>query len=204
MKRDFQLFQQGLSQRWKSTMLFGRGEADIPGSLPATLENISTQLRAIAAHAKSGDQVLIYIMGHGFSRRPQEQRTHDLFIENNKRLDLDFLEEVFEPMLKRTGGKVRLAVIDLSCFSGTTQLLAIDLPDTCVVSSITSKYEATTISRGIQSTFMDKFSQVEFTSPLSLEEHFMLNKADHFNFAQISSLDSIAVDWMAYWQMHTH
>jgi hypothetical protein len=203
MRQDFQLFQREHSGNWKSTMIFGRGDVDVPGSMPATFSNIATQLKATTARAKPEDQVLIYILGYGLSRRPNEQRTHDLLIEGGKRLDLDLLEEAVSPMIAR---QVRVAVIDLSCFSGTTQLIAVDLPGTCVISSSTAHYEAVAISRGNPSNFMDKFSQQHLdpaAGSLSLEEEFLLTRSDRFNLAHISSLDTPGLEWVAYWQRQT-
>jgi hypothetical protein len=86
---------------------------------------------------KRGDQLLVYIDSHG-NKNDETSKTHDVAAEettsNNSGVptvvSLDELEQ-----LKHAAAVngIKLAIIDLSCFSGSTQYLADK--NTCVISS---------------------------------------------------------------------
>lgn len=114
-----------------------------------TEENFNRTLEAyeqkiLNGELKSGDQLMIVIDTHGAVPQPGE-KTHSIAFANGaavnlktlngaKTFSMDNLEELVA-LASKNG--VKLALIDLSCFSGNT--LKIAAPNTCVISSTGEK-----------------------------------------------------------------
>ncbi len=144
-----------------------------------------------------GDQFMIYIDSHG-AAKVGNQNTHYIAtsgagasnlknLEGSKLVDLEQLE-VLKKLAKEKG--VKMAIVDMSCFSGNTLALADD--NTCVISSTGTNHYG-------YSSFSDNFSEA-MKKGKSLEEVFLEVRANHNApaFPMISTEAGLAMNSLIY------
>ena len=190
--RDFSRFASAMQSRgWNSREYFGKGGSDLTGALPATLTNVH-QMLTDAGNTRSG-QVLFAIFAHG-SKRREPERTHSIGLEDGE-FSLDEFATVIERLKNR---RVRVALIDFSCYSGNTLALATNEQNMCVVVGALKNYVgAFSANESIldESFFSASFSHFSDAAPISLQDHFDRARVlDRTNFPQISS---VALPWAA-------
>lgn len=115
----FTTYQETLKSRdWNVQTLFDGEKGAIGNSKPATNANIDSALEKIVASAQSGDEVLLYVNAHGLEHQLGAERTHHIFTEDQDGYSVDKLQEAADSLAKKG---VKVALVDLSCYSGTTQ-----------------------------------------------------------------------------------
>ncbi len=131
------------SSAWSTTLLY---DGDRSGSKAAaknafgqdaktfTQQNFSAAIQQYETllqekKIKAGDEFLLVVDTHGAQHDPKEL-SHSVVSEDEALLPLDQIQTLRDH-LQAAGAKV--AIIDLSCFSGSTQALAND--NTCVIAS---------------------------------------------------------------------
>ena len=120
-----------LSKSWTiDAYIYGKTfPAGAHGTKRSELLEMLTSLRNI----KTG-KVLFVIEAHGVLRR-QGEKTHSIDIENGI-FSLDTLEKPIQD-LRRRG--IQVALVDLTCYSGTTQALE-DIRNLCIITDGTVNY----------------------------------------------------------------
>lgn len=99
-----------------------------------TQNNIETAISQIEdMQLGPNDQVVVVIQTHGNPQKADE-KTHCVSIESPQCWSVDRLKT----LQKKLGGKAKLAIIDMSCFSGATLALADE--NTCVITA-SNKHE---------------------------------------------------------------
>lgn len=139
---------------------------------------------------KSGDQLLVFISSHGAEKKEGE-KSHSIAtsggaatnlktLEGSKTVSLDRLQKLIDVAKSK---KIKLGILDFSCHSGHT--LALDNPDTCIISSSGPENFAYVDS---DSTFSTRFTKL-MSSGRSLEEVFLKSfiGKDDSSFPMISS-----------------
>jgi hypothetical protein len=137
---------------------------------------------------KTGE-VLIYIDGDGAARQ-KGQKSHSLNVAGARPYNLFDLDQL-EPLIRTlTSRGVRVAIVDLTCFSGATQMAYRDIPGLCVVTSATSNYYSQTLAvRNLG--YFDQALVKAFDEPgiSTMQDAFLYASfLDKNNFPQISSL----------------
>ncbi len=192
---DLRNFRTSLAARgWDVRAVAGARDGLIGSSKKATGANILATVRDTLARAASGDQALIVIHSHGLEQEPAwGQRTHSIASEDidpsgaQPGFDLDTLE----PELVRARDRgVRVALVDLSCYSGRTQVMAgpactLTLAAPAYVSFCSSREE----ERHFTASFFGALKGSRNTS-IDLESHFLESRRrdrDSVNLPQLSS-----------------
>ncbi len=118
---DFNRFQTGLKARgWSVRTVFGNStDGKVTDAAPSDIDTVNRTLDDAIAHAKSGDEVLIFIHTHGSPARSDSVPGHEVVISGG-RFDTASLRPRLETLSQRG---VKTAFVDLSCFSGTSQAL---------------------------------------------------------------------------------
>jgi hypothetical protein len=180
---------------WQTQTLCGDGRA-LPNSKAANLTNLN-QMLAAAQNAKAGDEVILFYQGHG-APITYNQDTHNVGLENDEQYNMDLLKNSIKPLLAKG---VKVALVDLSCYSGRTQDLADQLPGLCVVSAAPNNYLVNNSTRLDNETFFSKqFVNIDTAGLLSIEEHYLKTRIqDTHNLPQISSLPTPTLDFFDYW-----
>jgi len=174
---------------WKSTVLFDGGHKEGQQKVGAAFgikalatfnkDSYSSMLNGIQADVdsgklKKGDQVFLWINTHGLEKFGS-QRSHDISCHKNEigTCDLDLIDEV---ILKMESKGIRVAVMDLSCYSGST--LNLGSTKTCVLTSTSDQYPA----------YTNPFEQLTLSRPgASLEEIFLRGADAKGGYPQIST-----------------
>lgn len=177
---------------WTVTAAVGPTDRLLPGSLRATRANILKRIRGELRSARNGDEVLLTFHSHGLEREAHwGQRSHSLVSEDRDPSGAEpgFNIDVLEPDLIAARGRgVRVAVVDLSCYSGATQNLR---GPECVVTLAAPHYVSVCSGRPEERTFSSRFIRLPAPgTPVSLESRFLDARGsdqDSINLPQISS-----------------
>jgi hypothetical protein len=202
---DLKAYREALVGRgWRVDSVVGSRGGLLPGSVPATNANLARGVRQALEAASPGQEVLLVFHSHG---REQEtywgQRSHSIVSEDKDAtggdpgFDLDTLEEGL--MAARARG-VKAALVDLSCYSGSTQALQ---GAACVVSLAAARYVSLCSGRPEERHFNAKFFELPPPgTAVSLEEQFLEARRqdrDSINLPQISSIPTpAAAGWEAF------
>jgi len=135
------------NKNWKIKSSFDGGHSKTKELLSTTFkdnvefntENFKEEVKQIVEKVrnkeiKEGESLVIYIDTHG-SLKTNDTKSH--FVATSSKdgeniVNLDLLDEV----VKVTGeAKVKLAIIDLSCYSGNSQAFKSNAPHVCVISA---------------------------------------------------------------------
>jgi hypothetical protein len=133
-EKDFNRFKNTLEIRgWEVRILFGGGIHTMPNSKGASNENIDQEIKKLSKEAKEGDSVILFVHSHGKKRKlslrsfdkqeqfeyeKNEQLTHSIITASPDGYDLDKFQIISDQLTERG---VYVALIDLSCYSGSTQ-----------------------------------------------------------------------------------
>jgi hypothetical protein len=133
-----------LASGYQTKVLFDGGHASakevakhfgIESVPPITKKNMQNEWASLVndmntGKLRSGDQVLMVLNSHG---TPSSGLTHEISTSDTN-VSLDTLKFIRE---KAEAAGIKLAIVDLSCYSGST--LSLSTHKTCVISSSTSK-----------------------------------------------------------------
>ena len=179
---------------WQCDVYFGNGQ--LLNGHAMSKENLR-KMEADLANVSSG-KVLIWVEAHGANRKTSAIRkdvtgnsidapevSHSIVIEGGLEYSLDNL---IEPIRKLTAKGVQVTLMDMSCFSGNSQALAV--PGACVVTSSLKNYFAFGEIVDTWDLFEHSFLWAAANDPnLSIEEMFLRARFyDSRDFPQISSL----------------
>lgn len=202
---DLRGLQSSLSARgWKVSVVAGSRDGVLPGSLSASNKNLAKGVRETLASAKPGQEALVLFHSHGRERETYwGQRSHSIVSEDRDSSGSDpgFDLDAIEPeLLKATARGVRVALVDLSCYSGATQSLH---GPACTVSLAASRYVSLCSGRPEERHFNSRFFKLPPAgSPVNLETQFLeARRADQesINLPQISSRPTPALaGWEAF------
>lgn len=182
---DLSDFRKQLSGRgWDVSVVAGPGNA--------TNAAIESALKKTLARAESGEEVLVLFHSHGKARDEDwGQKTHSIVSEDRDAsgtaigFDLDRTSKVIQDASARG---VRVAVVDLSCYSGNTQALA---GPACIVTLAAASYISLCSGRPEERHFSSKFFKLPAPgSAATLESQFLSARRedrDSINLPQISS-----------------
>jgi hypothetical protein len=195
---DFKLLQTQLLKRgWHVAVVAGTHDGELPGSFAATNAHLAQGVRATLESVKPGGEALIVFHSHGREREKQwGQRSHSIVSEERDAsgVDTGFDLDTIEPdLLKAQARGVRVALIDLSCYSGSTQALK---GTACTVTLAAGDYVSLCSGRPEERSFNSKFFQLP-TGPVDLEAQFLAARRDDdesINLPQISSRKTPAID----------
>jgi hypothetical protein len=173
-----------VARGWSVTQVAGPGQA-------ANGKITRAVLRSLGA-AAAGDQVLLLFHAHGRERESEwGQKSHSISTEDRDPdgsepgLDLDFLEK---PIRAATLKGVRVALVDLSCYSGWTQALQ---GPACTLTLAAPDYVSLCSGRPEEHTFVSALLKLPPAGKrVSLEEQFLrARRADgaSVNLPEISS-----------------
>lgn len=199
--QDLQSLHMELKARgWSIRSAVGAKPGEIPGSVPATNDRISEGLKKTLESAKPGGQALIVFHSHGREREARwGQRSHSIVSEDRdpNGADIGFDLDSIEPELVKAQARgVKVALLDLTCYSGATLALR---GSSCTVTLASPGYVSLCSGRPEERTFNSYFLKLPDTpeTPVSLEKQFLWARmADgrSINLPQISSRKTPAVD----------
>ncbi len=185
--KDFAKFRGNLEKRgWNVEVNFDGPKFRLPNANLATNENIKASLANVETSSHAGDEVLLFFHGHG-QKKSGGQKTHNFITEDQNGFDMDALQDT---AARLTAKGVKVAVVDLSCYSGNTQ--ALDLPSACVLTLGSKDYVTVCSDADNASAFTSAFTDFNAADRgLNLQDQFL--KARKFdtkspNFPQLSSL----------------
>lgn len=179
---------------WDVRVAAGPSDGALPRSVKGTNANIKRAIMEAAEGGRSGDELLVVIHSHGRSREKEwGQQSHSIVSQDKDPsgaepgLDLDALGPVLDTAAARG---VRVALVDLSCYSGATQGL-LKFPASCTATLAAADYVSFCSGRPEERHFSSRF--LELPKPgtgISLEEQFLAARRadlDSVNLPQISS-----------------
>jgi hypothetical protein len=203
--KDLETLRARLKDRgWSVRAAVGSKDGLLPGARRATNKNITEGALAVIVAAKSGDEVMLLFHSHGHERDTDwGQTSHSITSEdedgsgNDLGFDLDTLEPA---LLKARESGVRTALVDLSCYSGTSQTLK---GPACTVTLAAPNYISLCSGRPEERHFTSAFIDLPAkTSAMDLESWFFRSRAadrDSINLPLISSRPSPALEgWEAF------
>jgi hypothetical protein len=196
-----------LARGWETHVLFADGDAKLPAK-EATNALIQAAVDDLAKRAQAGDQVLYFFCGHGSPRAERRGRgrapevTHSLQTQNGGFYSFDDLRDDLKTLSSK---KVRTAVVDLTCFSGSTQV-----PDftsrACVITLAATRYVSQCGTYDRTGIFTQKFVKLpdpDRQADVSLFDQFLAARVadpESANFAQISCVAApAAAAWQTLW-----
>lgn len=160
----------------------GGRRASFPESRPATNANLLEGVRETLAAAAPGQQGLIVFHSHGIEREAASgQRSHSITSEDRDPPGEDgspggarpgFDLDEIEPLLKDARSRgVRVALVDLSCYSGATRALQ---GPSCTVTLASRRYVSLCSGRPEERRFSSAFFALPAPGTVrDLETHFM-------------------------------
>lgn len=217
---------------WDTTVSFDGGHSETEAALKSKMskarnagpfveknynilmDEIISKLKA--GELKSGDQLMISILTHGAQRLPgySTEKTHQVAMSHStateltnltgaNTIDLDKLETIIQ---LAADNNVKLAIMDLSCFSGN--LLNIKNENVCLISASGPEqysYSSAVLNLGfmklpLKPTFGGKLIQ-SFKKGKNLEEIFLTARAasgDVPDFPMISTSEGLEVNDLIY------
>lgn len=199
---DFNRFQTGLKARgWSVRTVFGNSAGGkVTDAAPSDLDTVNRTLDDAIAHAKSGDEVLIFIHTHGGPAKSDKVAGHEVVISGGR-----FDTATLRPRLDTLSARgVKTAFVDLSCFSGTSQSLnnaqseiaAPPRPGTsnlaCIATLAAPDYVSVCSGAYRAQSFTRAFTELP-KAPTDLESQFLKARAaddSGVNVPYISSLDA--------------
>lgn len=200
--RDFrELREKLLARRWKVRAAVGSRDRILPDSAAATNANLRRVIEGGVRDARRGDELLIVLHSHGREReRLWAQRSHSLVSEDrdpsgaDPGFNLDSLEPLFVQARERG---VRLALVDLSCYSGST--LVLHGPD-CTATLAAPDYISICSGRPEERAFNSRFFQLPPPGTASdLTTQFLRARREDresVNLPQLSSRPAVALsEW---------
>jgi hypothetical protein len=190
---DLKEYRQSLLGRgWSVQSAVGGRDGLLPGSVSATNEHILEGIDKAIAGAKPGGEVLIVLHSHGREREEAwGQGSHSVVSEDIDSTGLDpglDLDELQPKLAAAKEKNVRVALVDLSCYSAATQKLA---GPACTVTLAASKYVSLCSGRPDEKLFVSHFLKLPPPGvQVSLEQqYFVARRWDRrsINLPQISS-----------------
>jgi hypothetical protein len=205
-RKNFDTLNRGLLARgWETQVLFSDGDPKMPAR-EASRELIQTAVDDIAEKAGRGDQVLYFFCGHGTPRQDRRggrgrpgEASHALQIQGGF-FSLDNLREDLRTLHDKGA---RVAVVDLSCFSGATQATDFTSRAT-VVTLAATRYVSQCGTYDRTGIFTQKFVKLpRAEKEISLLDQFLSARVadpESANFAQISCVPAPATAaWQSLW-----
>jgi hypothetical protein len=207
-RKNFETLNRGLVARgWKTQILFADGDGKLPAKAAAN-PLIQAAVDELADTAQTGDEVLYFFCGHGGERAGRRGRgrspelTHALQTENERFFSFDNLSDDLKTLQSKN---VRVAVVDLSCFSGSTQVVEFT-SRACVVTLAATRYVSQCGTYDRTGFFTQRFVKLPELSKqrdVSLLDQFLAARVadpESANFAQISCIVAPAADaWQNLW-----
>ena len=170
------------SRGWEVRATVGEEKNLLPGSVPATNANLRAMNVGALEKARAGDQVLLVLHSHGREREGTwGQKSHSIVSEdvddsgNDPGFDLDVLEPAL--LAAHTRG-AHVALVDLSCYSGSTQ--ALRGPD-CTISLASPRYVSLCSGRAEERLFTSGFLKLPPAgTPRDIEAQYLqARREDH-------------------------
>jgi hypothetical protein len=191
-----------LKRGWKVNVVAGSKDGELPGARRASNDNLADGVRRTLEGVSSGGQALLLFHSHGRLREVTwGQRSHSIVSEDHAPTgtDLGFDLDSIEPEILRARSRgVRVALVDLSCYSGSVQVLR---GPACTISLAAAEYVSLCSGRAEERNFTSKFLELP-SEPVSLEAHFLEARRqdiESINLPQISSRETPALaGWETY------
>jgi hypothetical protein len=198
---DFKGLRAALLKRgWKVATVAGSKDGELPGSVRATNANLVQGLAHTLASVKSGGEALLVFHSHGRQREKQwGQRSHSIVSEDKDLTgaDIGFDLDTIEPELITAHARgVRVAVVDLSCYSGSTQELK---GASCKVTLAADDYVSLCSGRQEERSFNSYFFNLP-EKPVSLEEQFLQARRQDVLSINLPQISSRATPALAGWE----
>ncbi|HND84264.1 MAG TPA: hypothetical protein PLU50_00585 [Pseudobdellovibrionaceae bacterium] len=199
---DFNTYKKNLEERnWKVSTLFDRDARKVPGSKSATNKNIDEGIKAIISKLKTGDQFLLTFHSHGMKSDAKIPSHHSIVSEDVDGYSLQKLD-AYADEAKRKGATI--AVVDLSCYSGNTQVLN-NVPKGadergCVVSLASEKYISICSGSLNSNSFSESFFKLPHPSvAVNLEDHFLKSREKDISSTNLPQISSIVLPEKNFW-----
>lgn len=196
---DFKIYEEKLTKRnWRVTTLFDNDTSIIPGSRKATNANIDSAINGVIEKVKPGDQVLLTFHAHGRNSERRSGSHHSIVTEDPDGYSLAKLDE-YADRINDKGGK--LAVVDLSCYSGHTQNLnGKNSNRGCVVTLASEQYVSICSGAKASNSFTTAFIDLpEPKTPLKLETHFISSREKDSSSSNLPVISSIRLPSKSVW-----
>lgn len=199
---DFKAYKENLEKRnWKVTVLFDNDTSKVPGSQTATNNNIDEGINRIIEKLKPDDQVLLNFHAHGRDSNMRFGGHHSIMSESPGGYSLSKLDS-YADAIKAKGAK--LAVVDLSCYSGHTQNLhGIDGKHAergCVVSLASERYVSICSGDSASNSFTSAFINLpKPPAKVNIEEHFLKSREKDSSSSNLPQISSIKLPASNFW-----
>ncbi len=192
---DFLNLNKKLSTRnWKTSILFNGQSNKVAGAQLASNANISRELEQLQKNCKSGDEAMIIVDAHGAKPRSDgREKSHSIMTEDQGGYSMDALEPVLTALNKK-GCKV--ALMDLSCYSGNSQKL--ENSNGCTMTMASREYvgQTCTSSDGLGDFVRNFVAEIPLgTAKIDLQSAYLrarLKNTDSVNLPELSTLPLLA------------
>lgn len=188
---DFRELSTSLVKRgWTVTIAAGANDGELPGAVRAGNSQILAGVRRNLESVKPGGRALLVFHSHGRQREARwGQRSHSIVSEDRDAsgVDIGFDLDAIEPeLIKAQSRGVRVGLVDLSCYSGSTQSLK---GSACTITLAAADYVSLCSGREEERSFSSHFFRLP-EQQVSLEAQFLdarRKDVESINLPQISS-----------------
>lgn len=200
-KSDIKALQDVLNEKnWEAVALIGESsKKKTDWFRPSSNENITAMLKLLEKFCFKNDQTLILFQGHGMAPSKRFPSASHFISAEFEELNLDSLV----PYLNRMNAKgCKTALIDLSCYSGVTQNLKAELPNTCIGTLASRDYVSVCVDAGGASSFMKSFIQnIQNGKQPNLQQLFLSARYDDKDNINLPELSSMSVPAQSGWDL---
>ena len=187
-------------KNWQAVALIGENSKNKTDWFrPSSNENITAVLRILERFCSKEDQSLILFQGHGMAPSKKLPSSSHFISAEFDDLNLD----TFVPYIKRMNAKgCKTALIDLSCYSGVTQNLKEELPNTCIATLASRDYVSVCVDSSGASSFMKSFIQgIQTEKESNLQQLFLSARFGDRDTINLPELSSMSVPLQSAWDL---